>query len=211
MKYLLPGMGATSEMYGGPWRSLENSHAIDWPEYRGEKSVGEVAERLIDKHGIRSEDIVVGSSLGGIVALEIHRRVRTRHVILIGSAVAKDEINAFLLASIPLAEVVPMRMIQHIAGMGFDEVSSMFAKADGEFVRAMCAGVGKWRGYDGSLQDVSRIHGDRDAVIQCPKNAHVIAGGGHLIAMTHAEECIEIMSALLIMEDSGVRLKRRLG
>ena len=197
MRYLLPGMGATSAMYGGPWRSLCDSHAIDWPEYRGEKSVGEVAERIIDKYGIRSGDIAVGSSLGGIVALEIHRRVPLRHVILIGSAIAKDEINALLLALTPLAMVAPMEMMQYIAGNGFNEVSAMFAKADAEFMWAMCMGIGKWRGYDGSLKAVSRIHGDRDAVIKCPDNAHVIAGGGHLIAMTHAEECVEIMRDLL--------------
>ncbi len=190
-------MGATSEMYGGPWRSLSDSCAIDWPEYRGEKTVGEVAGRLIDEHGICASDVVVGSSLGGVVALEIHCRLNLRHVILVGSALAREEINTFLMALAPLAKVTPMRMIQYLAGKSPSRVSTMFADADAEFIRAMCVAVSKWRGYDGSTKSVSRLHGQHDAVIKCPSDAHIIAGGGHLIAMTHAENCLEIINKIL--------------
>lgn len=196
MQYLLPGMGATSAMYGGPWRALCDTIAVDWPEYRGERSIGEVAARLIEKHGICTTDTVVGSSLGGIVALEIHNLVSVRHVILVGSAVARKEINSILIAIAPLAKVTPIRLIQHLAGKGGSEVSAMFAKVDAEFVRAMCLDVRKWSGYHGSLKAVTRIHGEHDAVIKCPNDAHIIAGGGHLIAMTHAEECLKIMNQI---------------
>jgi esterase/lipase len=194
MKYLLPGMGATSAMYGDPWRSLCDSNAVDWPEYCGEKTVGDVADRLIDEYGICASDMVVGSSLGGLVALEIHFRLSLRHVVLVGSAVSREEINTFLIAMAPLVKVTPMRMIQHLAGKGCSQVSAMFADVDAEFVRAMCVAVSKWCGYDGSMKAVSRIHGQRDVVIKCPKDAHIIAGGGHLIAMTHAEDCLEIIN-----------------
>ena len=196
MKYLLPGMGATSAMYSGPWLSLHDTSALDWPEYNGEKSIGDVAERIIDKCGVSDADIVIGSSLGGIVALEIHRRVNLRHVVLIGSAVVREEINSFLIALAPLAKVTPMRLIKHLAGKGFNELSSMFAEVDAEFVKAMCLGVKKWPGYHGSRKYVSRIHGERDKVIKCPNDAHIIAGGAHLIAMTHAVECLEIINKI---------------
>jgi len=196
MKYFLPGMGATSAMYGGPWRSLGGSKAVDWPEYRGEKTVGEVADRLVDEHGICASDMVVGSSLGGLVALEIHRRLGLRRVVLIGSAVAAEEINPLLMALAPLAKVTPLRMIQHLAGKGPGRASVMFADVDAEFVRAMCLAVSKWPGYDGPMKAVWRIHGRRDPVIKCPTDAHIIAGGGHLIAMTHPEECLEIISEI---------------
>jgi len=197
MNYLLPGMGATSAMYGDPWLSLRDSNAVDWPEYRGERTIGEVADRLIDKHGIGASDMVVGSSLGGLAALEIHRRLSLRHVVLVGSAVAGEEINAFLMAMAPLAKVTPMRMIQYLAGKGPSRVSAMFADVDAEFVRAMCVAVSKWRGYDGPMNAVSRLHGQHDAVIKCPEDAHIIAGGGHLIAMTHAEECVAVINEIL--------------
>jgi len=189
-------MGATPLMYCGPWQFLHDSQALDWPEYRGETRIGDVAGRLIDEHAICSPDVVVGSSLGGIVALEIHRRIHLRQVILVGSAVVKDEINSLLLAAAPLAKITPLRLIQCLAGKGFNEVSAMFAEVDTEFVRAMCLAVKKWDGFDGSLEAVSRIHGDRDPVIKCPNDAHIITGGGHLIAMTHAEECVAIINEI---------------
>ena len=58
----------------------------------------------------------------------------------------------------------------------------MFADVDADFVRATCVAVSKWRGYDVSVKAVSRLHG-RDAVIKCPKNAHIIAGEGIVIVI----------------------------
>ena len=197
MIYLLPGMGATSTMYGGPWRCLPGSKAVDWPEYRGERAISDVANRLIDQHGIGSSDAIVGSSLGGLVALEVHRSVNLRHVVLVGSAVARNEVNAFLMALAPLAKVTPMRMTQHFAGKSGGLVSAMFGDVDAEFVRAMCVAVSHWDGYDAEMEAVSRIHGERDAVIKCPSEAHIVAGGGHLIAMTHAEDCLGFVRAAL--------------
>ena len=162
----------------------------------GEKSIGEIAGRIIDKYYISGVDTFIGSSLGGIVALEIHRRVNLRHIVLIGSAISREEINSFLIALAPLAKITPMRLIQQLSGKNFDELSAMFAKVDAEFVRAMCLAVTRWSGYNGSMLDVARIHGERDAVIKCPIDAYVIAGGGHLIAMTNAAECIEIINKI---------------
>ena len=49
MIYLLPGMGATSEMYDGPWRDMLNSMAVDWPEYHGEKTMLRASKLRIER------------------------------------------------------------------------------------------------------------------------------------------------------------------
>lgn len=197
MIYLLPGMGGASKMYHGPWRSLSGSLAVDWPEHDGEKSVEDVARRLIQEYEICSDDAIVGSSLGGVVALEIHRMIGMRHVVLVGSAISSDEINRLLVALAPLASVTPIRLIQTLVGKGPTAVSTMFADADAAFIRALCLAVSRWEGYAGDMKAVSRIHGRRDAIIHCPSDAHVIPGGGHLIAMTHADECVRIVNHII--------------
>ena len=194
MLYLLPGMGATSAMYDGPWRDMPDSIAVDWPDYQGEKTIAQVAARLIAEHNIGPNDSIVGSSLGGLVALEIHAEVGLRRVILIGSATSSQEINPLLIALAPLAKLTPMRLIQHLAGKSASRLSTMYAQVDAEFVRAMCGAIANWGGYDGSMQAVTRLHGDRDHVIRRPADTHIIPGGGHLITITHAEECIAIIN-----------------
>ncbi len=47
MIYLLPGLGATSAMYDGPWMAMDKAKAIDWPVYSGETTLSQVADRII--------------------------------------------------------------------------------------------------------------------------------------------------------------------
>ena len=196
MIYLLPGMGATSAMYDGPWLALDSAKAIDWPAYNGETTLSQVADRIISEHGIQPQDSLVGSSLGGLVGLEIHAKLSLRRIALISGAISPEEINPLLRSLAPLAEITPMRLIQHLAGKSAHKLSAMFAEVDARFIRAMCMAVSRWRGYDGCMDAVFRIHGDRDHVIRCPKNARVISGGGHLITMTHASDCINALNEL---------------
>jgi pimeloyl-ACP methyl ester carboxylesterase len=190
---MLPGMGATSAMYGGPWRDIPDARAIDWPGYQGEKTIAQIATRLIAEYNIRPSDWVIGSSLGGIVALEIHAMLNLQRVVLLGGAVTPTEINPLLVALAPLAKITPMRLIQYLAGKSDNLLSTMYAEVDADFVRAMCIAVSRWDGYTGDMNAVTRIHGERDHIIRPPKTATIIPNAGHLIAMTHAEECIAMI------------------
>ena len=116
MIYTLPGMGANSNMYSGPWLEIQNMKYLDWPKFRGEKSLSEVAERVICENDISRSDSVAGSSLGGLVALEIADKLKNERVFIFGSAVTKTEINPLLRLLSPFAEVTPINFIQTIAG-----------------------------------------------------------------------------------------------
>jgi hypothetical protein len=70
--FLLPGMGATAAMYNGLKNKLGfKVNFLNWPEYRGEKTYADVARRVIKENDINADDVVGGSSLGGMVALAI--------------------------------------------------------------------------------------------------------------------------------------------
>jgi hypothetical protein len=71
-RFLLPGMGATDAMYNGLKHKMGfKVNFLNWPEYRGEKTCADVARRVIKENDINADDVVGGSSLGGMVALEI--------------------------------------------------------------------------------------------------------------------------------------------
>ena len=93
MKYILPGMGANSNTYSGPWREIEDCRFVDWPQYNQEESITDLANRLIEIHHIWKEDIVIGSSMGGMVALEMANIMELKVVILFGSAINPLEIS----------------------------------------------------------------------------------------------------------------------
>lgn len=188
--YILPGMGATSEMYSALKRELSfNSHFLDWPNYQGEISFKEVAERIITDNPIHANDIVGGSSLGGMIALEVSMILNTKAVVLMGSAIRNDEINRLLSMISPLVSITPLSFVQAIAGKKEEIVSQMFSASDPDFIRSMCKYVSRWPGYSGPIEKVFRIHGQKDHIISCPQSdCDVVKNAGHFLAITHVKE-----------------------
>ena len=108
---------------------------IDWPVYRGEKTYSEIAQRVIGEYGVEHGDMVGGSSLGGMVALEIARKKKIAAVVLIGSAVGRTEIQGVLSSLLPIATVMPISFIQVLVGKQDAIAAKMFAEADPAFIK----------------------------------------------------------------------------
>jgi surfactin synthase thioesterase subunit len=86
MIYAFPGMGADRNMYKGAWRTLTVCKFCDWPTYGNEDSIAAIAKRITAEQRIQSGDILIGSSLGGIIACEMAKITAVRSVVLVGSA-----------------------------------------------------------------------------------------------------------------------------
>jgi surfactin synthase thioesterase subunit len=82
--FILPGMGATAAMYDSLRREMSFSVSfVNWPAYSGESTYKEIAQRIINENSIHTGDVIGGSSLGGMVALEIAQLIQPKAVILI--------------------------------------------------------------------------------------------------------------------------------
>lgn len=193
MIHILPGMGADRRMYPGPWRSLRDAAFVEWPRGAGHDTISSLADWIIASAGIGDRDVVVGSSLGGMVACEIATKRKLKRLILVGSAKRPGEINSLLRLLHPLADLAPFQFVQQACGKVPSELGSMFAEADPAFVRSMCRAVFRWDGLQEGIVDIRRIHGRHDLVIPPPSEGATIIGGGHLIAMSHADECIRFV------------------
>jgi pimeloyl-ACP methyl ester carboxylesterase len=195
--YLLPGMGADRNMYSGKWHLLPNSVFLNWPQYRGEKSIAEMARRIIHEQQITPGSIVIGSSLGGIVACEIGHQIKLKNLILIGSAKQKDEINSLLAVLHPLIDLTPLQFIQRAVSKIPNEIVQMFSQSEPEFIRAMCRAIFMWDGLNPDAGKPVRIHGAKDRVIPLPTGVQHVLNGGHLLAIKNADECIKIVQQVL--------------
>lgn len=201
--FFLTGMGATSEMYEGPWRSLPDAVFLDWPAYEGETELGQLADRLVGIAKMTAKDIPIGSSLGGMVALEIASQLRTRAVGLIASAKDPDEIHPFARTLLPLASIAPIRLTQLVAGTVAGDIGRRFMAVEPAFIKAMSRAILSWNPPEFRGQIV-RIHGAKDHLIPCPLGAFRIEDAGHLVAISHPAECIQALQDLL--EQAGVAL-----
>lgn len=188
--FLLPGMGATAAMYNGLKHKLRfKVNFLNWPHYCGEKTYADVARRVIKENRIGADDVVGGSSLGGMIALEIAQLTSAKAVVLLGSAVSRRQVQGLLAMLSPLASAAPITIIQTLVGKHRSLVSTMFADSDPEFIRAMCAYLPSWNGYQGPAEKIFRLHGEKDHVIPCPATGcEVVEEAGHLLAISHAAE-----------------------
>lgn len=193
MIYVLPGMGADGGMYSGAWRALPACTFVEWPIYAGEDSIEGIAKRIAREAKIADGSILVGSSLGGIVACEIAKLRNLRHLFLVGSAKNREEISGFLAAIHPFVDLLPMKFIQAAVGKIPNEAVQMFSRSQAEFIRAMCRAIFEWPGLDDGILKPIRIHGRHDHIIPVPRDVQKVVDGGHLIAMTHAQECVEFI------------------
>lgn len=194
MIYILPGMGADSGMYPGPWQTLPGARFIEWPAYQGEHSLEEVARKIVARYDIPKGAIVVGSSLGGMVGCEIAKIRPLERLVLVGSAKNKEEVSDLLRMFQPLVDLAPLTLIQQASGKIPTEITRMFSHAEADFVRAMCRAIFSWRGVDGLNVQMRRVHGRNDRVIPLPADVDLVLKGGHLIAMTHPQDCVDFIT-----------------
>lgn len=188
--HIFPGMGADERMYPEPWLSLPNSHFYNWSSWQGESSIKDFAKALIKTHKISSQDILIGSSLGGVIAAEIAQALQARGLVLVGSAKDPGEINTFLKALQPLIHLSPISFSQKLcSSLPGHELTNSFAQANPEFIRTMCQATFHWQGFKKDIP-LLRLHGKSDLIIPYPKDADLTLNTGHLIAFTQPEACV---------------------
>jgi pimeloyl-ACP methyl ester carboxylesterase len=191
--YILPGMGADSRMYSSPeYRRLKNIFFLNWPIYKGETTLSQMARRVIEENQITEGANIGGSSLGGMVACEIANQIKINSIILIGSSNTPERVNSILKSLSNFSEYAPVKLLQFLVGRTSlskqSELLKMFEKAEHEFITKMSNAIFDWPGNLSQDVNIFAIHGKYDKVIYPPDNNVKIIGGGHLIAMSHPAE-----------------------
>jgi len=112
--YLVAGMGADSRLY----KNIVLPEGFvpvptDWLVPEPEDTLSTYAGKLITHYNIRKDDMVIGNSLGGMIAVEIAKQVRLNKVILISSIKKISEAPAYfkLFKALPVYKAIPDRLL----------------------------------------------------------------------------------------------------
>ena len=207
--YLLPGIGCDHRLFDRIDLLGIDVVKLDWPEFRPGCSLSSIA-RDLSAH-IRSDrpHILVGVSMGGMVAQELAAITRPEKVVLISSWTGPQEWS--LLARAGSAFQLH-RSITHITMWATWPVKRILGQRDRatdrllwemacrETARKIRIGTGailRWKGspWKGPLV---RIHGDSDRVVpmRFPVD-HVVRGGAHIMVLTRAEEVSRALRAAI--------------
>jgi len=184
-------------MYQDDWRALEDCTFLDWPGYAGETSLTAIATRMVSESDISDGSVVVGHSLGGMVACEIAQLRALKRLVLVGSASGKEGVSSLLATLHPLAAHTPFEFVQSMAAKLPGDLTSMFSRSDPEFIRATCKAIFSWNGLPQDGIRPKRIHGRYDLVIPLPAEVDCALNGGHMIPVSHPRKCVEFIRSIL--------------
>jgi pimeloyl-ACP methyl ester carboxylesterase len=200
---LFSGMGADASVFRPQQQALGNIVVPTWPRPDADESWEAYCTRLAAAIDPGGPCIVGGASFGGLVALEVARRVDARACILIGSVRSPRQMPATIRCWRPLRHLlrfVPIGLFQRslsllirptrlLLGLHYAELLRQFCRADAELLRWSARQLLLWPGTTCPVP-VYHIHGQRDRVfpIRLTTPDEVVAGGGHVISLTHPRE-----------------------
>jgi pimeloyl-ACP methyl ester carboxylesterase len=191
MIVLLPGLGGDHRMYAGAWRTLPDVWDLAWQPGDFDHGVPGAAEAVRARLP-GTPDMLIGSSLGGMVTLELAHHMPVSRIVLVGSATNRAEINPWLRGLAPLAEFWPWRPTQTVGRLLPSAKTRVFADQDHRLLTPMLESIVQWQGsFDRQAMPARclRLHGRYDPIIR-PTWAHHWCRGDHVIAMSHARQCV---------------------
>jgi pimeloyl-ACP methyl ester carboxylesterase len=209
--FLIAGLGADTRIYNNIDLNEDEVIGVDWIKPNKTDTLKIYAQKLIFQYNITPGSIVIGNSLGGMIAVEIANIVPLKKVILISSIKTVNEVPAYfsLFHALPVYKIIPGKLI---ASLGF-LIKPMFGKmndADAWLFNDMLKNSSpvfiKWAmgavlAWDNKIipQNLYHITGDRDRVFDYRRinDAIFVKGGTHIMIFDKAKEINKILKRIL--------------
>ncbi len=183
---------------------------LDWIRPEKGEPLSDYALRLAADIDTKQPFALVGLSMGGMIAVEIAKRLKPATTILISSIPSAAHLPKYyrLASRLHLHQLIPITVIQKASVLkrAFttetteDKVmlKDMIRKSDPYFIRWAMEAVLTWKNTE-VPEGVVQIHGGRDAILpkRYTKPTYIIDSGGHLMIMNRAEEINEILKEVL--------------
>jgi len=206
--YLIPGMGADHRLYSNCELKHGAVHYLDWIPSGQSKNLKDYAALLANE--ITTENnIIVGSSMGGMVTVELARQINPLAAILISAPTGRHEFPRVLKTFdfLKIHRAITPSQIMRISGladlfMGFKtkEQKALFydmLKGNGpEFLHFSVNAVLGWRNKQIPDCPFIQILGTHDKLFKKGKikDAIMIEGSGHFTAYEKAKEVSAIIN-----------------
>ena len=211
---LLPGLGADARLFEPQREAIPGLEVPTWLPHRDGESLPDYARRMVDSIDPREPYYLGGTSFGGMVALEMARHLNPTAIFLIASCRSGQAIAPHLRYFVRFSNVLPERVFEPDQGATplfigkFGRLSitqkrffeTMLVDASPSFVRWGIAAITEWDGAGELGVPIHHIHGSADDLILLGsvQPDRVVAGGGHLLNVTHADEVNAFIAERLV-------------
>jgi pimeloyl-ACP methyl ester carboxylesterase len=209
--FLIAGLGADTRVYNNIDLGDHDVVCVDWIEPNQTDTLITYAQKLIHQYNIIAGSVVIGNSLGGMIAIEIAKIVPLKKVILISSIKTIDEEPLYfsLLRIFPFYKLIPGKVFNSLGVLIkpiFGNMSTndswlfkdMLKNSSPVFLKWAMGAVLRWNNKTIPVNTV-QITGDKDVVfpVKKIKGAIIVKGGTHIMIFEKAKEVNKILKRVL--------------
>ncbi len=202
--YLIPGLGADRRMYQQQLNVFPTAEVIEYflPE-KGE-TLTSYAQKMGEKIDTSQPYILIGTSLGGIISMELSRILSPHKIILIASIKNRNEMPLLFrsMKYLKLHRVLSGNTIKKFNKLMIKRLDSrndseaaqiirqMTEDVPSEFIEWAMDAVVKWNPPVEYRSDIIHLHGTNDRLFPFSKikNAVAVENGSHIMNMTLGSE-----------------------
>ncbi|MFN8299052.1 MAG: alpha/beta hydrolase [Chitinophagales bacterium] len=200
--YLIPGLGADKRMYLPQLAVWPHARVLEHVYPITGQTLADYAERLIPLINTREPFIIIGTSLGGMVAIELAAKLKPHKTILLASVKSREELPLFIrsMKLLKLHKLLSGNTFKKFNELAAERLNSrgdaaiaalikqMADDTDPDFIEWAINAVINWQ-PPAVESPVIHIHGDNDMLfpISRIKNALPVAGGSHVMNLSQSE------------------------
>ncbi|MBE9583673.1 alpha/beta hydrolase [Mucilaginibacter sp. JRF] len=209
--YLIPGLGADCRIYKNIDLTGHNVIHVNWIEPASTDTLTSYTQKLINKYDIQPGSILIGNSMGGMVAVEIANIMPMSKTIIISSIKTCDEASAYFgfFRTIPIYKLIPTKLftsvgplVRFVFGRMKPDDQALFQdmlkKSSPAFVKWAMGAILNWNNIN-IPPNVYHITGSSDLLFNCrkAKGAQIIEKGTHIMIFDRAEEINQLLKKIL--------------
>ena len=209
--FLISGLGADTRLYNNIDLHEHEVVPVDWIEPHQTDTLTTYAQKIIFQYNIQPGSIIIGTSLGGMIAIEIAKQLPISKVILISSIKTINEAPWYykLFQKVPAYRLFPGSFYQELGFIAkpifgkFNEhdawlFKDMLKRSSPVFLKWAMGAVLKWDNQT-IPPNVYHIAGDRDRVFDHKriKDATIVKGGTHIMIFDRAKEINKLLKSIL--------------
>jgi surfactin synthase thioesterase subunit len=204
--YCISGLGADERLFKYldlPGYTLQ---VLQWPEHRPVDNLVSYAYKMSEQIQ-EPNPILLGVSFGGMLAIEIAKKLKASQTFLISSVQSAKDLPFYYrwAGSLSLTSLIPDVLInepseiqEHLFGVEGEEDKALLRhyliNADPPYIRWGLRVILEWENDEYPLH-VVHIHGTSDRVIPIPKGVHYrVQEGGHMMVFNKAEEVSKLVA-----------------
>jgi pimeloyl-ACP methyl ester carboxylesterase len=211
--YFISGLGADKRVFQKlVIPETFTIHYLEWIPVIPEETLAEYCSRLADQVNLNEPFILIGLSFGGVVAIELSRKIKPVKVILISSIARTEEAGKLnlVLGKLKLHKMIPVHFLLTPSRFLFrlfgahtpqekDLLRNILRDTDPVFFRWSLNQLFSWKN-EWEPEHLLHIHGTGDKIIPYNERMQAIPvkGGEHLMVYSKAEEISGLLRKYLL-------------